>query len=269
MPPRKIRPLIFGQDGAGKSYFAATFPKPMLVILFDPPDKASEYLNRGVAGEIESGPLCYFQNVFSTTDPEKRIIRVEYWGESNPEHPTSYQRFMARTANFEKEIASEGYETVILDSVTSFELACRYYSKYGINAANADGRAHFNFSMQACEQFIMTRWPNLIRANAIAIAHYDEQKAESEDGETVTTKKMIAVPGKLPNRIGTAWSEVWRVYKETETGQRRLQTQERPRNSFVCKSAMHFVDGGVPHYEALWAGLEKKVETLEKGEEKG
>lgn len=49
--PFAVHCLVYGDSGAGKSTFAATFPKPMLVFLFDPPDKARPYLRQGSVGE--------------------------------------------------------------------------------------------------------------------------------------------------------------------------------------------------------------------------
>jgi hypothetical protein len=261
---KKIRPLILGKDGAGKSWMVATFPKKMLVFLTDAPDKADAYLRRGIPGEIEKGQFCYFQNVFSEKDPEKLIIRVEYWGESNPDNPTSYGRFISRTANLESEITAESYQSVVLDSATAFELMARYYSENNINKGVKDGRQHYAFSSHAAEQFIMTRWPNLIATNAVVIGHYDEQKDESDDGEKVVVKSMIALPGKLPNRIGSQYSEVWRVYIDS-AGNRVLQTSPRPGNSFACKTSVGFKDGIFPHYESIWQSVEEEKKDGENG----
>jgi len=211
-----------------------------------------------LAHEIEKGPYCYIQNVYSQNDPDKLIIRIEYWGESNPENPTSYGRFVSRTANLEAEITQEGYQSVVLDSATAFELMARYYSENNINKGAKDGRQHYGFSAHACEQFIMTRWPNLIATNAVVIAHYDDQKDDSDDGEKSVTRKMIALPGKLPNRIGSQYSEVWRVYID-DAGNRVLQTQPRPNSSFACKTSVGFVDGIFPHYESLWKSVEEEI----------
>lgn len=268
---KKIRPLILGKDGAGKSWMVASFPKKMLVFLTDAPDKADAYLRRGVPGEIEKGQFCYYQNVFSEKDPKKLIIRVEYWGESNPDNPTSYGRFVSRTANLEGEITTEGYQSVVLDSATAFELMARYYSENNINKQNnkgeltKNGMLHYAFSAHACEQFLMTRWPNLIATNAIVIGHYDLQKDSSDDEERVEVKQMIALPGKLPNRIGSQYSEVWRVYIDRE-GNRVLQTGPRPNNSFACKTSVGFKDGIWPHYESLWGSVENAVAQVKETE---
>jgi len=249
----------------------------MLVCLLDAPDKASEYLKRGVPHDIEPDPRtkCYVQNIYSNKDPDRLIIRVEYWGETNPLEPTAYGRFVGRLSSLEKEIAEVPYATVVLDSVTALELAARYYSENNVNKFNAkgeetrEGRLHYAFSMKACEQLVMTRWPNLIGTNAIVIAHYEEHQDESDDGERIVSKKTIAVPGKLAGRIGTQFSEVWRVYVD-ESGQRVLQTTARPRNQFNCKTSIDLPDGSYPHYKIIETLFEqedgaKPVDTPDQG----
>lgn len=50
--PYPIHVLCFGDSGSGKSTFASTFPKPMLVMMFDPIDKAAPYWKRGRRGDM-------------------------------------------------------------------------------------------------------------------------------------------------------------------------------------------------------------------------
>lgn len=45
-----IHVIVYGDAGAKKSTFAATFPKPMLVFMWDPFGKDGPYLRRGVVG---------------------------------------------------------------------------------------------------------------------------------------------------------------------------------------------------------------------------
>lgn len=255
----KIHGLVLGRPGAGKSTLAASAPKPMLVALTDPPDKAQPYLDRGLAGDIQKNDLCYYREVFSKKEPEKVIIRIEYWGEANTSEPTAYPRFLKRFANIEGEIATVGWQTLVLDTATYFELAARYYSEFGLNRDVKDGRQHYAFSAKACEQFIMMRWPNMLLANTLVLCHIDDQKdeADSEEGGMVI-RKMAALPGKMPNRVAGGFGEVWRVYKDDSTGQRILQTQQRANNTFDCKSLKGFPDYLFPHWEAIWKALEEK-----------
>lgn len=257
-----IHGLFMGRPGGGKSTLAATFPKPMLVLSTDPPGKEKAYLDRGKATGYLKSDHCYYREVYSNSDDTKLIARVEYWGEPNPFKPTAYPRFVTRTAYLEQEIEKLGYRTVILDTSTYFELSARSYSENGINSAVKDGRQHYAFSTHACEQHIMQRWPNLLLCNSLVLCHIDDQKDESDGGEGVVTRKMVALPGKLPNKLPGGYGEVWRVYyagKDKEGKPVHLvQTQARTGDTHDCKSLMSFPDGTVPHYAALWAALEAK-----------
>lgn len=260
LPKPVIRPrihgLILGRPSAGKSTFVATGEKPMLVALCDPPDKAQPYLDRGNASEIKKGDYCYYQEVFSKVDPERLVIRVEYWGEPNPAEPSTYPRFIQRFNSIEAEIKTKGWKTLILDTVTYFELMVRYYSANGFNKDSKDGRQHYAFSANACEQYVMMRWPNLLMANTFVLAHIDDQKDETDEGGAVI-RKMAAMPGKMPNRVGGGFGEVWRVYQD-ESGAYTVQTAERPGSKFDCKSLKKFPDGCYPDLEVMWKEWEKK-----------
>ena len=251
--------LLMGLSGAGKTTLCSTFEKPELVFLFDPPGQERAYINRGKATGIKKSDHGYYREVYSTTTG-KLIIRIEYWGESNPFKPSAYPRFVSRTANLEGEIEKEGWKTVVADTATFFELSARYYSENSFQKDVKHGQQHYAFSTHACEQHLMTRWPNLLLCNSIVCCHFDDQKDEAEDGSGVVTKKMVALPGKLPNRIPGGFGEVWRVYYAGADKEGKavylLQTQRRPSNSYACKSAMGVKDGIIPHFDAIWKSLE-------------
>ena len=55
--------LVYGLSGTGKTSFAATFPKPLLVLFFDSPGKDVWFQRqfdkfKRVEGETEEGMLC-------------------------------------------------------------------------------------------------------------------------------------------------------------------------------------------------------------------
>ncbi len=252
-----IHGLILGRPGSGKSTLIASMPKRLLVILTDPPGKEQPYLDRGTAGPIEAGNNCYFRHVFSKKDPEQWIIRVEYWGEPNPADPSMYAHWIARSVRLEQDIREWGIRTIVLDTATYFELSARYYSAGRLNRDVKDGRQHYAFSTNACEQYIMMRFPNFLLCNSFVLCHIDDQKDESESGEGVVTRKMAALPGKMPNRVTGGFGEVWRVYVD-DGGNRVLQTQARAGNMFDCKSLLGVPDFCYPHYEAIKKALEEK-----------
>jgi hypothetical protein len=160
----------------------------------------------------------------------------------------------------ESEIEKLGWKTVVADTATYFELSARYYSENSFQANVKDGRQHYAFSTHACEQHLMTRWPNLLLCNSIVCCHFDDQKDDAEDGSGIVVKKMVALPGKLPNRIPGGFGEVWRVYYAGADKENKpiylLQTQRRPSNSYACKSAFGVADAIIPHYSAVWNSID-------------
>lgn len=252
-----IHGIVLGRPGSGKSTLIATMPKRLLVILTDPPGKEKPYLDRGIAGAIEAGPNCYFRNVYSKKSPEDWIIRIEFWGEPNPADPSMYAHWIARSVRLEQDIREWGIKSIVLDTATYFELSARYYSLGKLNRDVKDGRQHYAFSTNACEQYIMMRFPNFLLCNSFVLCHIDDQKDESENGEGVVTRKMAALPGKMPNRVTGGFGEVWRVYVD-DGGNRVLQTQARAGSAFDCKSLLGVPDFTYPHYEAVRKALEGK-----------
>jgi hypothetical protein len=258
MVQRKTRPLIIGIDGAGKSYLLSTFPKPLWVFLFDPPDKAHVYLDRGEPGEVQGGKYSYYQEVFSRKSGDP-IIRIEYFGETNPEKAESYMRFFGRASTIPADLVANSVATAGLDSITHFDIATRMNSQSMINKVNKDGSpmklsdwANHNYSRHAIEQFVMTTWPNLIMVNAVVIGHPGEfVKTEDESGEGIQVVRTVDLPGNLGSKIGTSFSEVWRVYIDDQ-GVRRLQTQRRPKNPYACKTGLGIPDGIEAHYRAIF-----------------
>jgi hypothetical protein len=258
--------LILGRPGSGKSTLIATMPKRLLVIMTDPPGKEQPYLDRGIAGAIEAGPNCYFRNVYSKKDPKEWIIRIEFWGEPNPAEPSMYAHWIARSVRLEQDIREWGIKSIALDTATYFELCARYYSLGRLNRDVKDGRQHYAFSTNACEQYIMMRFPNFLLCNSFVLCHIDDQKDESEGAEGgVVTRKMAALPGKMPNRVSGGFGEVWRVYVD-EGGNRVLQTQQRPNNTYDCKSLLGVPDFTYPHYEAVKKALEARAAAKEKAD---
>lgn len=67
----KVRPdlhvLVYGDFGSKKSFLAASFPKPMIVMMFDPMGKDNPYLQQGTPGGIKYNKThgIYVQNVYA------------------------------------------------------------------------------------------------------------------------------------------------------------------------------------------------------------
>lgn len=114
--------LGYGDAGAGKSDFAATFPKPMLVFHFDPYGKDTPYLQRGTPSDLFSDERADFVRTVTSDKTGKEIIRIEYYHDSVFTEPTllqakartriidmqpdAYARFLKRMAGFQHELVA-------------------------------------------------------------------------------------------------------------------------------------------------------------------
>ena len=100
------RPIIhvvdYGPWGSGKSTFAATFPKPMLVIAFDPVGKEAPYIRRGIAGLDMLGEFDQVvRQVMSRKQEEKMLVQIESFHDTEVDAegkylPVAYRRFLQR-----------------------------------------------------------------------------------------------------------------------------------------------------------------------------
>ena len=255
--PDRVHALIMAHSGVGKTHFIATFPKPILHLLFDPVGKEQPILDRGVATGFKKGDYCYYREVYSRKDSSKLIARVEYWSEPNPALPTAYDRWIKRSVSLEADIDKWGIQTTALDTGTYFHMAAHHWGiKYGGFGNN--GKGHYGFSNMAVQQFIMMRLPNLFKCHSIVACHEAEQQDESDSDAGTVIRKMPAFPGQLPNLIPGGYSEVWHMYCDGDGKTRLLQTARRAGNAYDCKSLLHLPDPIVAHWQAIEKFLAEK-----------
>lgn len=99
--------LVYGDSGAGKSTFAATFPKPILVLCFEGIDKATPYRILGKADPLEKGLVrasvgspafeLSVQRIFSKEEKDKSLlVKIEYYHDPYPYNPTAFSMFSSR-----------------------------------------------------------------------------------------------------------------------------------------------------------------------------
>jgi hypothetical protein len=188
-----IHVLDYGHTGGGKSTTAATFPKPMIVFMWDPFGKDTPYLARGIPSELFSDERAGFVREVHSKKDGRLLIRLEYYHETGfyqPEMfqlgksqrlrmkdmlPEAYNRFLNRMAVFHTEY--EQWKTVVFDSVTFAEICARKWDQHVINPAVEDPRQWWASSTDMMEQMLMIRFASL-PMNVVTIAHVDEQKDE-------------------------------------------------------------------------------------------
>jgi AAA domain len=266
MSPTPSRPpihvLVIGDYGAGKSTFAATFPKPMLVFQFDAFGKDFPYLNRPgtEVSALFSDAKADWVRTVSSTKSGKLLIRLEYYHElewTEPRevtrkagktirdvNPSAYNTFLKRMAGFHHEY--EEWATVVLDSATPLEIAARRWDQFIVNPGAEDARQWYGASKDLLERMLFTRFAGL-PMNVVVLAHIDDEKYEFQGKQ----RRVPMLPGKLRGSLGSQYQEVYHAYI-VDNGEYLLQT--RTDALFACTSAIQAPNPCPPHYDALWAG---------------
>lgn len=259
MPVRPpIQVLVYGSPGEGKSHFLATFPKPMLVLSFDPMGKNRPYFKRGIASPIaEEGD--YGQSVwtvYSKNDPERLIVSAEMWSDL----PIEEAYFTFQTARL-KEVAAEvnggKWATVVLDTLSSAELSARKMHQLKLSP-RAGGKEWAQGCTDSMEDLVLKLLSMGGGANVAIAAHVDKDKDEVL-GRQVGTP---SAPGRLQRKEGLAakFSEVYRIHASREedgTIKRVLQTQADQR--YLATSVFLEAPDPCPaDYNALWFNYDKE-----------
>ena len=91
-----IHVLVYGEPGAGKSTFAATFPNPKIVMMFDPMGKETPYLKKGRVTELVEMKNFRYRDILH---PKKdvTITRVMNFFDATSPSPTPMKRFRDRS----------------------------------------------------------------------------------------------------------------------------------------------------------------------------
>lgn len=247
--------LVYGDPGSGKSHFAATFPKPMLVLCTDPRGKAMPYL-RGrklTEGVADDGtPFTEGASTGKSAKPGKVAVRVEYYADNDVRGGArtvyAYERLEERLIALRDEINAGAWKTVVLDSLSFLEYQARKLHQYKLNpesnAGNTqDARQWYNSSAEVVEEFCYSQlaW---LPINVVVLAHVRDTKSNRR-GQNIWVPEAPGVKGpKIPG----AFAEVY-VLHSTADG-RVLQTEND--TSFIATSQIGAPDNCEPHYNALW-----------------
>ena len=239
--------LIYGDAGAGKTTSATTFPKPALVFSFEPIGKDTPYISRGMVQTGISPEGAMVNQVLNKKDGSL-MFQVEYYLDRDPTKPEGYQRFLKRMTKLEDDIAANGFQTVVLDSVTFMELTARKLSQYVLNPTSREPRQWFGFSTDTLEEILMIRFGSL-PINVVALAHIDDQKVTSQG----TNVFSIAAPGRLSRCGPGAYSEVYRAYAmPSPDGVIEYWWQTRQNGMYTASTQIGAPDPSPQEYSALW-----------------
>ena len=217
--PRRMSMVIWGPSGSGKTTLAATSPRKILWLNFDP-DGTSSLMN------------------------QENILIADY----STEKPNIVEKFKNESCAGIRDLLENhaDIETVVFDSITSFnELALRH----GVSMTNGasmemptlQGYGKRNsYTMQGIMNVIKTTGAK--NKHVIFIAHEDAPQKDELTGQMLVS---ILVGGKMQSEIPIKLSEVWHL---EDDGKKRKITIRANRLKKPMKSRM-FLSSGERDFE--------------------
>lgn len=242
--------LGYGESGSGKSTFAATFPKPMIVFCFDAYGKDVVYRKRGrTTPEYVDELGVVHQDVVN--DAGELLIAIEYFHDEDPEQPGAYERFLKRMNRFDANERAH-YRTAVLDSVTSMELCARKMYQHKILKLSKEPRQWYAGATERLEEMLCSRFGSFRDLNVLVLAHIDQDKDELYG----TFVRTPSAPGRLRSRLAAFYPEMYRANVTRDGKNLRYSLQTRSDMMYVAFSMeAEAPDPCEPRYSALWANF--------------
>lgn len=265
-----IHCLLYGDFGSGKSTFAATFPKPMLVFCFDHNQKEMPYRRGGKETELLEYEIETSKDVikipYRDVQHEDGLTRIEYYNKTDDvENPLAFAYFRTRMGILHEEYAT--WKTVVIDSISFMELQARKLEEKVLNplpqgvslytkGGGGDQRMWFAGATSALEELLCMRLAGL-DMNVVVTAHISKDK-NMVSGEIV---QVPYAPGRLSSRslLSAAFAEQYRLYTERdEEGKRVHLAQTYSRDGFSAGTQIEASDPSWPQYDALWENWDRE-----------
>ena len=221
--------FLWGPSGGGKTTFAATFPRPILWINFDP-DGTSSLMDQT---QILIADFSMEKDNKCVTFKHENCGGIKRVLEDHPE-----------------------IQTVVFDSATTFSGMALRHGVTEVKSASIEmptlagyGRRN-SYTLQALMQLV--KLTGILNKHLVVIGHEDSPAKDDMSGALMVS---IMLGGKIPNEIPIRFSEVW--YLE-DTGKERRITIRSNRMRKPMKSRM-FVQSGDSDFEwkfdpETWAG---------------
>lgn len=174
----KLKVLVYGGSGTGKSTFAGSFPTPFFC-------------------DFDGGMLCLRgKNVEYETYSDRSLLR-----------PEAFSKFEAKIEEFKAQIAagSMPYQTVVLDSITTMQEACLRQIQYANRTVGKQTTLQ-EWGMLVGKMEDVLYSITSMNVHLVAVAH--EQIVQNELSSEVMILPLI-VGKKLPDRLGLFFDEVY------------------------------------------------------------
>ena len=241
---QKMKLLVYGQSGAGKTVLAAGAPKP-LILDFD--------------GKVSSAASYYSANA-----PEKlkQITYENFTDVAGKEKP--FRRFKKLLNELSKS-AAEGkfaYDTVVLDSLTLFLdalIADVMAENPGVKRVNGVPALQDYQILNIQLKDVMSQLLAL-PCHVIVIGHITSETNQ----ETGRIYWKPLVPGKLADRLPQIFTEVYRAYVVHQNGQQEYRCQTSSDGEYVCRTQIPGMPQHIPSdFNRLLAFMAKKLTNKE------
>lgn len=235
----KIKALIMGDSGAGKTCFATSFPGPIYVADFD--------------NKVESAARFHSPDTISQIDYDK------YTEQFTPNPIAALKKKFSELAKDQND-GKLKYKTIILDSLTTFsDEAIKHLIKQnpGIkrqitNVVQLPVLQDYALMRSFMKEFIT--WILGFDAHVIVTAHIGRERDE-------ITGKILNDPlltGKLRHELPIWFQEVYRLYVNDK---RQHIIQLRPDSNFNCRTQLVGAPNELPaSYSALIPYADHKSE---------
>lgn len=226
----KIRAILYGEAGAGKTHLLRNFPKPLLVFDFD---QKYEPL-AGVDG----------------------IDVISYTPNAN--NPKSYQELRKKFWQDWREMLKSEYETVAIDSITNLDsLLIRAYLIESGKSVDDKVTLPIFGDVKAFYQTLFNSSRDLTqRKHFLAIAH--EKFLINEEGGVIGVRPLIT--GSMKDELPALFKDTWYLeYKRL--GQQETRTLYYSKwNMRTCASTTLRGGGKIenPTFESIKKEMEKK-----------
>lgn len=252
--------IVYGDMGGGKSHFAATCPKPMLLCFFDGGGKETPYLKRGVPTELKNWKFgddrIPYRRVMSKKKPDEELIRVEYYRDLIVSDPQAARMFSQRMIEFvdpDTKYSVQDYKTLVIDSSTSLEYFTRKDAQYRTNRRAKDARLWYGATQQTLEELYMGNLPSL-PLNVVLVMHINQER-DDVLGKLVYNP---AAPGKiLPKRLTSQWAELYHAYVDVDDeGDKQYYLQTASNKTFHAATQIPAPDPCTNNWKALFEDVE-------------